>query len=330
MKKNANIQFQYVVIFVGIVLLIAKFIAYFLTQSNAILTDALESIINVLAGLFTLVSLYFAAQPKDRNHPYGHGKIEFLSAAFEGSLILLVGIGMMVKMGYNVFYPVEIKELDIGIALTAMAGVINYGMGWMLVRQGKKGSSLALQASGTHLQSDAYSTVGLVLGLGLMKWTQIYWIDHLITLVLGGVIAVTGFQILRKALAGIMDEYDRDLLQSLVQFLHKNREDNWIDIHNLRIIQYGEAIHIDCHLTLPWYFDLKKVHYEVSHLEEIVRSDTSRSVELFVHTDPCEPPLACEICSKHDCHLRQGIFKGKVEWTLDNVLENKKHCKTKK
>lgn len=325
MKKNANIQIQYVVIVIGIVLLITKFAAYFLTQSNAILTDALESIINVLAGGFTLASLYFAAQPKDRNHPYGHGKIEFLSAAFEGSLILLVGVGMMAKVGYNVFYPIEIKELDIGILLTAIAGVINYGMGWMLVRQGEKGSSLALESSGKHLQSDAYSTVGLVLGLALMKWTQVYWIDHLITLILGGIIAVTGFQILRKALAGIMDEYDKGLLQSLVQFLQKNRKDNWIDIHNLRIIQYGEAIHIDCHLTLPWYFNLKEANFEVRQLEEIIRNDTPRSVELFVHVDPCEPSTACKICSKENCPVREGVFKEKVVWTLDNVLENKKH-----
>lgn len=306
-------------------MLILKFTAYFFTHSNAILTDGLESIVNVLAGIFTLVSLYYAAIPKDLNHPYGHGKIEFLAAGFEGSLILLVGVGMIVKASYNVFFPIKIGELDIGILLTGIAGLVNYGMGWMLVRQGEIGSSLALTASGKHLQSDAYSTVGLVLGLLLMQYTQVFWIDYIITIILGGIIAATGFQILRKALAGIMDEYDEGLLQSLIGFLQENRKTNWIDIHNLRIIQFGEAIHIDCHLTLPWYFDLREVHQEVSEFEDLVKNDTSRSTELFVHADPCEPPLSCEICCKQDCQMRQAIFREEITWTLDNVLINQRH-----
>lgn len=312
-------------VLVGLLLLGVKFVAYFWTNSNAILTDALESIVNVLAGVFTLASLYFAARPKDRNHPYGHGKIEFLSAAFEGGLIVLAGVSMMVKAAYNLFNPIEIKGLDIGIGLIAVAGLVNYGMGWLLIRQGEQGNSLALKAGGQHLQSDAYSTVGLLVGLALMYFTQVYWLDHLMAIVFGGIIGATGFQILRKALAGIMDEYDKDLLQSLVKFLNKNRKDNWIDVHNLRIIQYGEAIHIDCHLTLPWYFDLRMVHDEVEAFEDLVRSDTPRSVELFVHTDPCESPAACGICSKQDCKVRQMEFQQRVDWTLDNVLENRRH-----
>ncbi|MFK7908069.1 MAG: cation diffusion facilitator family transporter, partial [Chitinophagales bacterium] len=168
MKTNSNIRVQWLAVLVGLLLLIVKFVAYFWTNSNAILTDALESIVNVLAGVFTLVSLYFAARPKDRNHPYGHGKVEFLSAAFEGGLIVLAGIAMMVKAGYNLFHPIEIKSLDIGMVLIGAAGFVNYGMGWLLIQQGEKGNSLALKAGGAHLQSDAYSTVGLFLGLGLM------------------------------------------------------------------------------------------------------------------------------------------------------------------
>lgn len=325
MKTNPNIRVQWLAVVVGLLLLIVKFAAYFWTNSNAILTDALESIVNVLAGGFTLVSLYFAALPKDRNHPYGHGKIEFLSAAFEGGLIVLAGISMVVKVAYNLFNPIEIKGLDIGIVLIGAAGIVNYGMGWLLIQQGEKGNSLALKAGGAHLQSDAYSTVGLFLGLGLMYCTQIYWLDHLMAIVFGVIIGVTGFQILRKALAGIMDEYDKDLLQSLVKFLNLNRKENWVDVHNLRIIQYGEAIHIDCHLTLPWYFDLREVHDEVKNFEDLVRSDTERTVELFVHTDPCLPLSACGICSKKDCSRRQMDFQKQVDWTLDNVLENCRH-----
>ena len=323
-KQKKNISIQSIALGVGILLLLIKFAAYFLTHSNAILTDALESIINVVAGSVALMSLIFAALPKDRNHPYGHGKIEFLSAGFEGTLILIAGFSIIGKSIYNLYYPNELYALDMGIALTALAGFINYLLGIMMVRQGKKSHSMTLVAGGEHLKSDAYSTIGLVLGLGLIFLTHWFWIDNVIAVLFGTLIATTGGQIIRKAIAGIMDETDDFLLEEILEHINENRQDDWIDIHNLRVIKYGSALHIDCHLTLPWYWNLQKSHDEVHAFEEMLKMGTEKELEIFIHSDPCLPK-SCQLCLKKDCKMRQFDFQQKIEWTLDNVLLNKKH-----
>ncbi|MGB1205951.1 MAG: cation diffusion facilitator family transporter [Chitinophagales bacterium] len=323
-KQQKNISIQSIALGVGILLLLIKFVAYFLTHSNAILTDALESIINVVAGSVALMSLIFAALPKDRNHPYGHGKVEFLSAGFEGMLIIIAGLSIIVKSIYNLYYPNDLQALDIGIALTALAGFINYFLGIMMIRQGEKSHSMTLVAGGEHLKSDAYSTVGLVLGLGLIFLTNWFWIDNVIAVLFGTLIAITGGQIIRKAIAGIMDETDDLLLEEMLEHINKYRKDDWIDIHNLRVIKYGSALHIDCHLTLPWYWNLQESHDEVHAFEEMLKMGTEKELEIFIHTDPCLSE-SCKLCLKKDCKIRQFNFEEKVDWTLDNVLLNKKH-----
>ena len=323
-KQQKNINIQSIALGVGILLLLIKFAAYFLTQSNAILTDALESIINVVAGSVALVSLIFAALPKDRNHPYRHGKIEFLSAGFEGTLILIAGLSIVAKSIYNLYYPNELHALDIGIALTAVAGFINYLLGIMMIRQGKKSHSMTLVAGGEHLKSDAYSTIGLVLGLGLIFLTNWFWVDNVIAVLFGTLIATTGGQIIRKAVAGIMDETDDFLLEEMLQHINEYRKDDWIDIHNLRVIKYGPALHMDCDLTLPWYWNLHESHNEVNAFEDMLKLGTEKELEIFVHSDPCVTD-SCKLCTIKNCKARQFDFEEKIEWTLDNVLLNKKH-----
>ena len=319
-----NIRFQLVAVLVGGVLLAVKFWAWWLTHSNAILTDALESIINVVAGCFALYSLILAAKPKDRNHPYGHGKIEFLSAGFEGTLIVVAGVAIIIKSIYNLFYPTAITHLDTGILLTAVAGLVNYVVGFFLERRGHETHSLTLIAGGKHLKTDAYSTVGLVVGLGVVYFTRFWWLDNVIAVFFGSMITITGLKIIRQSVAGIMDEADYELMTSLIAYLNKNRQENWIDIHNLRIIKYGANLHIDAHVTLPWYLSLKEAHDEVDAIEKLVKADTDKNVELFLHADPCIA-TSCPICLKTDCKVRKKDFEKKVEWELKNVQVNKKH-----
>src|SRR5690606_4386582 len=152
-------------------------IAYFCTSSVAVLTDAMESIVNVIAGLIGLYSLYVAAQPRDLNHPYGHGKAEFLSAAIEGVLIGIAGIFILYEAIHKLIAPSPLKKTDLGIILIAVTAIVNYGLGFICVRQGKKSRSLALEASGRHLQSDTYSTVAVIAGLVPVRLTQLIWID---------------------------------------------------------------------------------------------------------------------------------------------------------
>ncbi|HEY4651483.1 MAG TPA: cation diffusion facilitator family transporter [Pontibacter sp.] len=321
---SQNIRIQVFVVLVGVVLLIAKFVAYFLTNSNAILTDALESIINVVAGGFSLYSLVLSARPRDENHPYGHGKIEFIAATLEGSLILVAGGVIIFKSVYNLFEPHELSQLDIGIILVAVSGAINYAVGYFIQRRGERHNSLVLIAGGKHLKTDAYSTVGILVGLVLIYLTGMIWLDSIVAVLLGGIICYTGYKILRSSVAGIMDEADYELLQRIVKVLNENRRENWIDIHNLRVIKYGATLHIDCHLTVPWYLNVLEAHDEVEAVGALIREKIDPAIELFIHTDPCIAP-SCSICSKADCQVRQHTFKERIEWDFEKVISDRKH-----
>lgn len=308
-------------------LLVAKFIAYYLTNSVAILTDALESIVNVAAGFIGLYSLYVSAIPRDINHPYGHGKAEFISAAIEGTLITTAGAIIIYKAVRNLITPVELEKLDFGIYLVAATAVINYVIGYITITRGKKNNSLALIASGKHLQTDSYSTLGIIAGLLLILLTgnQYKWIDPIVAIIFGSIIIYTGYKILRKSIAGIMDEADIELLKRIVDVLNNNRKENWIDLHNLRVIKYGSVLHIDCHLTVPWYLNVKEAHDEVDALSSLVRREFGESVELFVHVDGCLP-FSCKVCNKQNCNVRKHNFEKRIDWTLENVVRDKKHA----
>lgn len=309
---------------VGITLLITKFVAYGLTHSNTILTDALESIVNVVAGAFGLWSLHIAARPKDDNHPYGHGKVEFISAAIEGVLVLVAGILIITKSAYSLYAPSPVFALDWGIGLTAVAGAINYALGVYVERKGKTSGSMVLQANGKHLQSDGYSTVGMLLGLGALWLTGWLWLDAVVALIFGVVIIKAGVEVLQSSLAGIMDEADYHLIEQIVEVLNQDRRSERIDIHNLRVIKYGTALHVDCHMTIPWYFNARQAHDEVDRLEELLSAHTEKLIEFFVHLDPCMP-FSCQICNLQDCPVRQLPWQEQVEWTVENISYNQKH-----
>ena len=309
---------------VGVVLLFLKFAAYYVTHSVAILTDALESIVNVVAGGISLYSLYVAAKPRDKDHPYGHGKAEFLSAGVEGTLIGVAGVWIIIEAIQKLLHPAPIHQLDIGLVLIAISGVVNFLVGAIAEKTGHKNNSLAIVATGKHLKSDAYSTAGLVAGLLLLMFTQWQWVDSAVALLFGLLIIFTGIGIVRKSVAGIMDEADTDLLQQMVTLLNKERQPNWIDLHNLRIIKYGNQMHVDCHLTIPWYLNVHEAHAEVDLLTNAVRHEFGSSLEIFTHTDGCLP-FSCRICQVQACPHRKQHFVRSIPWTLHNLFENKKH-----
>lgn len=324
MSINHKIRFQWITIIIGLVLMAGKFIAFYFTDSNIILSDALESLVNIATGTFALYSLYLAAKPKDEDHPYGHGKIEFISAGIEGGLITLAGIGIIVKSIYNLWRPEAIDSLDIGIAIVGIAGLVNFLLGVGAERVGRKHNSITLIASGKHLKTDAYTTIVMLIGLLLIYATGYVILDSLIAISLGILIIYTGIRIVRTSLGGIMDEADFSLLSEVVQHLEEHREKNWIDIHNFRMIKYGDAIHIDCHVTLPWYYNVEKAHDEIERVEALIMEKLPNNIESFIHVDPCVQ-TSCSLCQIADCEVRQQPFVEKVPWNMDNVMLNRKH-----
>jgi cation diffusion facilitator family transporter len=321
---RVNLRLQKIVTIVAVVLFIIKIIAWWLTQSVSILTDALESTVNVVAGFISLYSLYIAAKPRDSNHPYGHGKAEFLSAGIEGALIIIAGIIVIYEAVHNLRYPKALNRLDYGIILVAITAVVNFITGSYCIRIGKQNNSLALVASGKHLQTDTWSTLGIIAGLIVILFTRIQWLDGAIAIALALYIIYTGYTIVRSSIAGIMDEADEALLQTIVDLLNENRRANWIDLHNLRIIKFGNVLHTDCHLTVPWYLNVREAHAEIDALTDLVRAQFGESVEFFVHADGCLD-FSCKICCKDDCPVRKFPYEKSIAWTIDNISINRKH-----
>jgi cation diffusion facilitator family transporter len=234
--QQQNLTVQKWVAGISVILLAVKLIAYLATRSVAILTDALESIVNVAAGFIGLYSLYVAAKPKDSDHPYGHGKAEFISAAIEGTMIAVAGVLILYKGIQQLINPVELRQLDYGMILIAITAVANFAMGYICLRIGKRNQSAALVASGQHLLTDTWSTVGIIAGIGLLFITGEKWIDSIVALLFGVFILYTGYRIVRKSIAWIMDEVDAKLLTRVVELLNTKRSENWVDLHNLRVI----------------------------------------------------------------------------------------------
>lgn len=300
-----------------------KFFAFYLTSSNAILSDALESIINVIASGFAFYSVYLSSQPKDRNHPYGHGKVEFFSAGFEGALIIIASIFIVVEAVKRIMDPAPIDNLAQGSVFIIFTIFVNTAIGYKLLTEGRRANSLALVADGKHLMSDSISSVVLILSVGLIMLTGYVWIDSVASLLFGLFLAYSGSQLVSRSVAGLMDASDELLLDKVIQVLNENKKDEWIDVHNLRAQQYGSDLHIDCHLTLPYYWELQKVHETIHDFENILKGSQPGETEIFVHADPCVYQC-CYFCRIDNCPVRQHAFVQDIEWDAAKLTKNEK------
>jgi cation diffusion facilitator family transporter len=310
---------------VGASLMIVKFVAYFLTGSAAILSDVLESIINVVASSFALYSIYVSDQPPDTSHPYGHGKIEYFSVGFEGALIILAAVAILYKAIPAFYLAPMLAKLDLGIILLLGTSVVNLALGLFLVRTGRRTRSMPLEADGKHLLTDVYTSVGVVVGLVLVKFTGWHWWDPLAACVVAFNIIFTGWHLVKKSFGRLMDEADPELLRRIVDMLNENRRADWIDVHQLRTRHYGDKVHVDFHLVVPRSLGLLEAHREAKQIEEMILDSLSEVVEVIVHVDPCEDPL-CERCLQHQCQDRskESPFTSKP-WRMEEVVAKRAH-----
>jgi cation diffusion facilitator family transporter len=323
-KSKETLRIQSWILIVAVLLFSIKIVAWYLTHSVSILTDALESIVNIIAGLVGYYSLSIAYKPRDSNHPYGHGKAEFLSAAIEGTLIMLAGVYIIYEGVEHLIHPRPLEQLHFGILLEVCSALINFVVGFLAVKKGKANGSEALEASGHHLKTDTYSTIAIIIGLVLMYYTGFRQLDSIVAIIMSIVIMIIGYRIARKSVAGIMDEADEKILGKVIDLLNRSRLPNWVDIHNLRVIKFGNVLHVDCHMTVPWFLNVRQAHKEVEALRNLIEKEFGSAMEFFVHADDCTG-RCCPICIKTDCTVREHPFVKKIEWRLDNVVPNKKH-----
>ena len=323
-SDTRNFAFQRNVAIVGVVLFLAKLYGWYLTGSDAVFSDAMESTVNIIAAFMGLFSLYLAAKPKDKEHPYGHGKVEFVTAGIEGALIIIAGMLIITEASGSLLHGKVLKRLDYGIFIVAVTAAVNFFMGALSIRRGKQLNSQVLISSGKHLQSDTITTIGLVVGLLIVYLTKIVWLDAAIAIIFGLYIIYIGYTIIREALGGIMDEADPQILGDLAAVLQQNRQPQWIDVHNTRIQQHGSKLHLDAHITLPYYLELRSAHQEMENVVLMVAEKLPRQIEFNFHIDDCKP-FSCKICTLSDCPVRQYPTEKIIQWTALSIAQEDKH-----
>ena len=215
-RQKLRIRMILISFAVSVALMGLKFLVYYLTHSSAVLSDALESIINVVASGFATISIWMAAKPPDRDHPYGHGKIEYFSAGFEGALIVCAALGIFYTGIKHLLDPHPLPHLEEGLGLLIGATLINALLGIGLLRVGRSTDSFTLIADGKHIITDVFTSGGVVVGLLLVYLSGWLWLDGLIACLVGINILVTGGQLVRQSFARLMDASDPQLLDRIV------------------------------------------------------------------------------------------------------------------
>jgi cation diffusion facilitator family transporter len=286
-------------VIVGVTLLALKFFAYFLTGSMVIFSDAMESITNVIASCFAAYAVWYAHRPADSDHPYGHGKIEFLSATLEGGMIIVAAIFICVEAVQNLIRGPAVSQLFWGTLIVAFSMLINGGLGWFLIRSGKRSGSITLEADGRHVFSDAITSVAVLIALGLIKLTGINLIDPIAALVVALYIGWTGMRLIRRGSAGLMDEQDSSDARALSAILDAHigsdgKPPQICSYHKLRHRHSGRYHWVDFHIMVPAHWDITHAHQVASSIEhemELLLGEGNATA----HVEPCLEP-GCPHC----------------------------------
>jgi cation diffusion facilitator family transporter len=305
---------------VATLMLAAKYQAYRMTGSTAVLSDALESIVNVLAAVFALGGLLFAGRPADRNHPYGHGKIEFFSAAFEGGLIAFASILIVYEAIRSLVAGPDVRQIGLGLLIVLGSALVNLALGLYLLRTGRRYVSLTLIADGQHVLADVWTSAGIIVGLGLVRLTGRAWLDPVIALLVALWLMATGFRLVRHAAGGLLDEEDPLLLKRVLDALQKYVGGGVIRVHHLRAIRSGRFQHVEAHLVVPEFWSVERAHDLSEDVATRVMRDLGVEGEMVFHTDPCHR-IYCAVCDLADCPIRREPFLKQTPLTLEEAVQ---------
>ncbi len=274
---------------VGFVMLGLKMGAYVITGSAAILSDALESVVHVVATGFMFWCFQLSATPPDAEHPYGHGRAEGLSIGFEGGMVALAGLAIAWEALHSMWQGAQPKELSIGLWLIASAALINLVLGNYLVRTGRRTGSPLLVADGHHVLADVWTSVGVVGGVVTMLLLGDHparvWVDGLVAVALALYMVLVAAKLIRSAFAALLDAFDPVLVQRILDAIAEIREPEWIDVHALRCRTSGDHVYVDFHLTVPADWTVEEGHRAIERLEHHVLARLGRPGGVLVHLD---------------------------------------------
>mgnify|MGYP001407042131 FL=1 len=290
-----------------------------ITGSAVLFSDALESIVNVVAAIFAVFAVRFAAKPADREHPYGHGKMEHIAAAFEGGLISFAAAMIFHTAVRALLSQPEIRSLDMGLGIAAAAALLNLALGSWILKEGRATDSPTLIADGKHVLADVWTTAGALVGLLLVRLTGLAIFDPLAALVVGILLARTGIQLVRDAVHALLDREDSELLAKLVEAFNEAPMEGMTGVHRLRALRTGDEVHVDAHIFVPEHWTVKEAHESVLAMEKWVTEHSGLVGELALHLDPCrtEP---CARCDLPACQSRRVPYEGSKAVTLDEAV----------
>lgn len=272
----------------GLFMLVIKCYAFFLTGSAAILSDSAESIVHVFAVGFAAFSMWLSHKPADENHTYGHDRITFFSAGFEGALIIIAAVFILYQSVQKLFCGFELENLDTGMLFILLATILNGGLGLFLIRQGKIFHSLVLEADGKHILTDCMTSSGVLLALVLCRLTGWIYFDPLIAILIGLNILWTGLKLLHSAFHGLMDRSDAAFDRRVRESLKLATEKFSVHYHNLRHRNAGNRLLIEVHLLFPSEYSISKAHELATHIEQEVASCFDKPTECVTHLEPIE------------------------------------------
>ena len=302
----------------GIAIMGTKFAAWAVTGSTAMLADAAESVVNVVAAILVTAGVVVAARPADADHPYGHGKAEFLSAAAEGGMILVAATLILVQSVRQIVIGAEVQRLGAGILIAGVAGLANLVLGLYLVRVGRRERSAAVQADGVHVLADVATTVGTIGALGAVRLTGLTVIDPIVGFGIGLHILWAGWRVVRRAVGGLLDEADFDLLRSIAAHLDRVHRPEWVEVHQLRAWSSGSTTHLDVHLVVPRYFSVERAHHVADDFERRLLEEVSLPADAVVHIDPCIP-RQCRACQVENCPVRSTPLDERFPFTVESL-----------
>ncbi len=293
MPPQGLTRYAWLSIVTAIVIILLKVSAYLLTSSIGFLSDALESGANILAAIFTLAALIVAARPPDSEHTFGHSKAEYLSSGAEGTLILIAAVVIAVQAVQRLLNPQPLDQVGLGVAISAVAAVANFLVARVLMRAGKRHRSAALTADAHHLLTDVWTSLGVIVGVGLVGLTGVLWLDPIIGLVVAAQIIYTGLKLIRVAFNGLLDaSLPADELAAVTAILERY-EPEGVAYHALRTRQAGAQRFVSFHLLVPGSWSVQEGHEMLERIERDIRRKLD-PVSVTSHLEPREDPVSLD------------------------------------
>lgn len=292
-NRESLTRFAWLSIAAALVTIGLKTAAYLITGSVGLLSDAVESLVNLLGGIMALAMLTIAARPADEEHAYGHGKAEYFSSGLEGGLILVAAISIAVAAVMRLITPKPLQDLGLGLVVSLAASVVNLVAALFILRAGRKHNSITLEANAHHLLTDVWTSVGVLAGVGVVALTHWQWLDPVVALLVAANIMWTGAGIVRRSIGGLMDTMLSATDVAAIRQVFQPYEQTGVQFHALRTRQSGARKFISVHVLVPGDWTVQRGHQLLEHIEDDIRRAVPDAV-VFTHLESLDDPASWE------------------------------------